>query len=452
MKSKRPLKSKRTSKKRSGKRRHGNCKRRSVRKRSSKLTFDGMKRGADEEAVATLKKQRPLPGLLIKDTLISKISGPVAISILQPTKEFHKSHKAPIFILFGDQHYSRRNLCEPCECDEVTDCCYPVYSHKFLKLIDEVAKDHVVHFSVEDDLNDSDINGIIDDKSEEPFFSYGPAHTPLEELLVPLQPCYSRTLKEKDTELYNSRCPTQHILWHKANIREFSNSVYKVINLFIDLIDEINYEAFCSVLEEIKKNPFHPILKHAVKPNFETVLLIATHIDGKTANPILKQIQKMPDKQKEQWLVYYDKYYEFAAPSLHTLQDVEDIFNMLNKLVQNEWDDYEIAVAFDILKYNIYKAKKLAQYFIDYNSVALDLYFLTRSFKRTEETKNPLISIGYFGNRHIQYLNDFLILFMGYSMTFYSNEENEDNKKKSDRCQKITQRVDLNAMISELTS
>jgi hypothetical protein len=44
-----------------------------------------------------------------------------------------------------------------------------------------------------------------------------------------------------------------------------------------------------------------------------------------------------------------------------------------------------------------------------YNAMALDLYFLTRSFKTTSDNTNPLISIGYFGRNHVDNLRHFLV-------------------------------------------
>ena len=101
------------------------------------------------------------PGILIDDTLISRISGPVNLSILIPKKEFHKSHKAPIFILFGDDHFSFKNMCDECLCiNKDKSCCYEIFSKDFLKIIDNVAAKHIVYFSTESGLSNKDKSSL----------------------------------------------------------------------------------------------------------------------------------------------------------------------------------------------------------------------------------------------------------------------------------------------------
>ena len=67
-------------------------------------------------------------GLHINNNIvIKKISGPVSMTILKPKdetvkyfREFKNPIYAPIFILFGDVHESRTNLCN-CE-DDIKTC------------------------------------------------------------------------------------------------------------------------------------------------------------------------------------------------------------------------------------------------------------------------------------------------------------------------------------------
>ena len=82
-------------------------------------------------------------GIKIFDTNINKISGPNCIYMLKPKLTCIKNMKKlnvipPIFILFGDDHTNDKYQCINCSCENSKDCCYPIYSDKFLKLLDSL--------------------------------------------------------------------------------------------------------------------------------------------------------------------------------------------------------------------------------------------------------------------------------------------------------------------------
>jgi len=68
-------------------------------------------------------------GLIINNTIIKKISGPVSFYLLVPHKK-----EFPTILLFGDIHFSNLNICS--ECDEKNNC-YPIWSTEFLSILDK---------------------------------------------------------------------------------------------------------------------------------------------------------------------------------------------------------------------------------------------------------------------------------------------------------------------------
>jgi hypothetical protein len=85
-------------------------------------------------------------GLIINGKTIEKISGPITFTLLVPKykceeiKQFNECGiHPPIVILFGDYHFSRSNLCKNCKEENK---CYNIWGVKFLKLLDDVAKEN----------------------------------------------------------------------------------------------------------------------------------------------------------------------------------------------------------------------------------------------------------------------------------------------------------------------
>ena len=79
---------------------------------------------------------------------------------------------------------------------------------------------------------------------------------------------------------------------------------------------------------------------------------------------------------------------------------------------------------------------------MDLVSTELDLYFLLRSFKTPKDSKNPLISIGYFGEAHIQNITLFLKDKLNYEPVYYQYDGDND------RCLEIKKHIDLNKIIN----
>jgi len=407
---------------------------------------------------SSLRRNDGEPGLLINGTLVSSISGPVSMHILKPTKEFHESHKAPIFILFGDQHNSDENLCTECECSvDNKSCCYEIYSDKFLLLLDEVAKRNTVYFSTESGVAKnhqehlSEATKLIKSIPQERkniLFKY-----PLRKLSVEQSACYSQS---PETRNY---CPTKHMIWHNADARQFENK-YDIDAYMLDFyylfnyannLDNFNVQQTLDKL--ISKPEYLEILSKFLEPNFY-------QIKNQTGlSPYKKQINKMEEKDMNEWNIYVDTYYEKFSKYQYALSEKEKKYLLeIVEAIKEYKDDKEISKILNLIDK---KRKDLNRKFfaisetiLRFNLVSLDLYFLTRSFKTTSDGKNPLISIGYFGALHSKNIRDFLFNNMrNYEIVYNVDvDEEQQDTHLANRCLPINKFVNLDGMIEELTS
>jgi len=98
--------------------------------------------------------QAPTNGLNINGTLVSSISGPVSFCYLKPNKTVYEKGNAryfPLIIMFGDTHRKMTGICEQCVCSvKYKSCCYALDDPSFLGLLDTLADNkHPVDFYTE---------------------------------------------------------------------------------------------------------------------------------------------------------------------------------------------------------------------------------------------------------------------------------------------------------------
>ena len=101
---------------------------------------------------------------IIGNKPISRVSGPVRVTVLKPNDDLRNRFKdegarLPYIVIFGDHHFDRENNCEGCECKtnwitgkgwENKECCYEIDDPEFLKLFDGVAsKNYPIDFYTE---------------------------------------------------------------------------------------------------------------------------------------------------------------------------------------------------------------------------------------------------------------------------------------------------------------
>ena len=368
--------------------------------------------------------------------------------------KFHKEFKAPIFILFGDIHFSRENICTDCTCktDVEKSCCYEVYSNDFLKLIDKIASDpkYPVDFSIEAGLHSVSLESLDKDSSyanvrafvDSSILEANVQNTPMKLLRERIFTCYLRNVKEKKLEYYKNNCPTINIRWQLADTRQvnvkegfnykynFGKFMHDIMFFFhfiynTDVITTENFKEFLknrfdNIKHFINKTEYHEALKHIFDKDYYK------YID-KDTSLVFKQLKKLPKEEQKIWEKWIEEYYKY----LHEIYIKRQPILLNIDFLKNKYDDYiEYLIEFLEIYYgnhphisaenifNVYLimikdiSKQLAMLiflrFIEITSGELDLYFILRSFKKPEGSNNPLISIGYFGADHCRFISYFL--------------------------------------------
>ena len=442
--------------------------------------------------------------ITISNKNINSFSGPVSLYILKPKDSFFvKMQKqgiyAPIFMLFGDMHFSDKNLCNNCNCkhdDNIESCCIPIYSDEFFTLLNNTTtKKFPIDFyfegadlkflkgkTTENDKDDLE-NALENDKS------------PLGIVRNTMIFCKDIDNKEK------TKCKTiSNLRIHYGDSRN-NNSFKKTFERFsartfkddIEGIlrqrkysETINYNFYTRSLinRNYGKNPCKGInsdkdkivylnaLRYIYTPNFFEHINIP---EIKKNSLVFKQLNKMDPKLQEYWLNMISKYFYNVYLNCKTIFGIEKEYNeFINKIIdfmifclenykeQDEIADYE---AFDLQQE--YFVKNLQKYLKDLPSDLtdkithlstslfapfLDLYTLLRSFKKPENNINSILNVCYFGSEHCENMSYFLKNIMqDYELIYEKNNRNyftKNNTEKVNRCLTIDKDVNIDEILN----
>ena len=404
--------------------------------------------------------------MLIKDKKIERISGPVSFALLKPKKFIFDELKKegvhlPIFMLFGDEHFSTEKQCEKCTCDGSSSykgCCMPIYSNEFLRLIDSMATtEYPIDFGIEG------FNLIEDKKTFKQYgelagelFKQHKSKDIMEKIRENITICYQRELR--GTELYEKYCPTKNIRWHYMDARQAYGSKYNLESLLtmdgIQTLDEQIFNTIYNNKKQLKKDI------DKIKANFNSEDLWKSILRLKIQfidNPkeaiesyfymgenlknslVLKQINKLSNSLKDldfwkkaisDYFIYVlkeekDHYYNIFIRYLDDpLKEIaEGRIYYYNLLINDDIDGL-----FELISQNSRTAFKLAKIGSDLNesegSFFLDIYYILRSFKIPKGDKNPFLSILYSGHFHTRNIKYFLTNIIKY----YEIVEEVENK------------------------
>lgn len=158
---------------------------------------------------------------------IHSISGPVSMYVLHKPGSKHKqTTKHPVFLLFGDKHFSRENACEPCTCPTATTttqgpsprrCCVKLTDvEEFIQPLDELAQNY----------------GPFDIYAERMFLPQE-AHAHVQKNFLGdfigvddkrIDDCYLRGLRKTSGSTTDDKCQTsKKIRWHGGDVRQTTN-------------------------------------------------------------------------------------------------------------------------------------------------------------------------------------------------------------------------------------
>jgi len=412
---------------------------------------------------------------------------------------------APVFMIFGDIHRSNEEMCTDCNCNiHDSGCCYKVYEDKFLKLLDKIPKlpKFNVDFSMENDIDE--ITGdLYYVKYLGEQYQEGKENAYVLRLLRErILGCYSKKLKINQPKEYKKYCPTQNIRWHSVDTRfteyigkstwEYflGSELPKLLHFFTPRTDK-NKDTWSN---ELKENLDSMLYKADGTADITKLNYLRDSLDLFTDNDnyykkfiankenslICKQISKMKNVSiQNQWYDWIKKYFSYKKNSTGVKVDkiiIESWNNFINFLIsyseisgpdKESRTQAQIKYINSIYEKNVdfFTDEKLNEFnfmpfytedkkgityydinsLISMNTTLLDLYYLTRMFKKPTNDYNPLLSIGYFGMKHSQDINYFLLNITGLYEDVYTESNIVDDKQF--RCLQIKEHINLDEIL-----
>jgi len=430
------------------------------------------------EEKAEPHRTKPEKGIRIADTIIDRISGPISIYYLKPSKQVAAAnlHFFPSIMLFGDEHFSKANACGNCTKGA---CCYTITDTPFLKLIDTLASKYPIDFYTETTFLGF-YTGFKDGFMEK--FTSGDFVS-----------CYHKTLRNTSFD----KCPTKYIRWHAADSRymdikaqkdyhpnfpdpktkkilkkseikiskKYMNIAYiepqiayiiQLLNVIIKFT--VDNDLFMKSYYISKLSKYIRLTVFNTIENFIQFLQNAVDNGRLDINKLTKNIFSMMNINNS--IIYK----QIAKQTFEPFKQTSYWENLFNITVdQNDYITYTISTikipSFTVMlqliveMYDLTKSKHNIENLIHLNnlfevlnkyrnSFFLDLYMITRMLKQPDGGRRSYLSFGYFGNYHVSNIKKLLV-----NTGFYVVDKMRDGPHvigNTSRCINIDFSIDLN--------
>ena len=443
--------------------------------------------------------------ITINKKSIHQISGPTCISILVPNQETSEiassslSVKLPVFILFGDEHFSYKNMCTNCDSK---DSCYTISSSELLKQFDRKATETLpIDIYVEGDfLTKSFLQQLSKNKLQ--ITNEKKTSGPLSEMLKHHLTCYNRYIRINDPAKYKMECPTKQLRWHFADIRQLTtdfptkymietwlSSCQDFVKLIFESVREKQHKNdFLSLIHEFKNIVFTNWLQSDVERFNFLFGLLKAQIDPSKVDTFLslyteqtwfksllmKQVRKLSKSSKYKlsfWKATFEQYYKGQIVQL-AIKDLKNSLllfspekvesslveyaNILDCLKECMLEQTECSTLYTRIQsfqeqFHPYIGQSIDGYLLALNSWFLDMYFIARCFKKPKGSNNAILNIGYFGQAHTENLLTYLTKVFHYDVVYHSapvypNVKDTDTTSAYERkrCIEIPSYVDIN--------
>jgi hypothetical protein len=419
------------------------CRKKSIRK------LKDIAEKAEKAEPHRTKPEQGSNGIHIGDTIIDRISGPISIYYLTPSKQVSAENLLffPSIVLFGDEHFSKTNVCERCNCTKGKGaCCYTITDTPFLQCIDTLASKYPIDFYTETAFLGSNVGfkgGFMETFTSGDFVS-----------------CYHKTLRNTSFD----KCPTKYIRWHAADSRHMDIQVDldKGVHFPDPITKKLLNKSKLKISEKYMNTSYiepqisyiiqhlSPIIKSTLDNNtfaksyyisklskyirqtvFTTidkfVHFLQTAVDNnrfdinKLTNGIFsmmnmnnsiiyKQIAKQTFEPFKQ-ISYWENLFNTTLDQNDTLkQKISTIkmpsFIVMLQLILGTHNFTESQLNIEILNH----LNDLFEVLNSYRHLFfLDLYMITRMLKQPDGGRRSYLSFGYFGNYHVKNIQNLLV-------------------------------------------
>lgn len=393
--------------------------------------------------------------------VLNRLSGPTMLYYLKPDPALVAEYRRlgvhlPLILLFGDQHADAHGLCTSCTClssPSATPCCMTVYNMRWIQAIDQLAAHYPIDFFTESSSPEDQASSRVRFNSTDILF-----HRFLDRKA---KACHNKTLRSRPS--YEFKCPTESIRWHYTDVRMMRKTLEgKVSRLVIqqflldmsiirdtfhrqpvssrrffgaflqDELDDILHQRsptlhaanevirsfLLSILStDLSSNNTDGILHQCISDMINTFWASFREHMGTEVSLIEKQIQKMPlhtpfqdwgmwiDLLRTQWMerdvliqaleeffqLWYDyPYSEDFMDLLTRYLGGESLPHVDPSMLREGWEEFKTL------------CEALDTVFVVFNTMVMDLYYLTRMLKPPQGNDSPVLSLGFFGSMHVQ--------------------------------------------------
>ena len=397
--------------------------------------------------------------LTIDKKKIDLISGPVSMHILDPTPKYLELFpKAPIYILFGDHHFSDSGYCT-LQNDDERIVHFNVFDKAFLQLFNDEVETNIIDLYLEGGAKTHDFSKENNFRTENASGRIGA----MKELWKLFRECYSNTRMEREPAKESGCGNIKNIRWQSSDIRCFGQyEEYEIIQSeFENFARTKHRHTGEDLILEFKKIIG---LNVYFKGYVEYILLTQEEFIKKylydDKSLIVKQLNKIKNQVQRDYLISMFENYIKTEYNKFTEDELKE-FMIFNKAMIR-MSNYDLSKEYNEACENVYTfiSNESFSIYLDFNlhlfTLLPDLYILARSHKymtqtkeddSKEEIKYPLVNIVYYGDYHV----DNLVTCLGRNYNVrktYSTKE--DDSLYGTRCLGIVEDFDLNAMITQL--
>lgn len=357
---------------------------------------------------------------------VNVLSGPVSMYYLFPTVD-----GLPIVLLFGDYHFSVKNMAQ--ECDE-EDGCYTVYSDSFLLALDQLANEYPVDFYLEfiKDHPTALVDNVMAGRLKHKVYG-----------------CLD--VKKRSSALYEEACPTRNIRFHYTDVRFNPNYIESEIVAI--------YQPYFESLPLIGSVLKTPNASPTILESFHSICVLVgrTGRANKQVGDILydivedkksicgKQIRNVPLQ------IAWKRIFQFEDADI---ADYKKLYQGQPALVEEVLSAMFESKDLVVRTIHQYIVSLVGKILLIAHSWFLDLYTVARMLKPPRDNTSSYLTLGMFGDRHTQNIVRFLKEEVAYT-SFYEHPTERTNpfgRMEDNVSRKITplRVIDVNSHLKAL--
>lgn len=412
---------------------------------------------------------------IIGNKPISRVSGPVKITVLKPDDDLRNRFKKegarlPYIILYADHHFDRELNCKLCDCNSNGKCCYEIDDPEFLKLFDGVSsKNYPIDFYTEQTyeprISDPKIYELNKDFTRSDKIGY------ISKFIHDYKICYSKDEKEGRTQRYINECPTRDIRWHYIDTRSFTygNSGEARLNNGIIVYYILVKMFFYDPEETVKENTYNFFNKYRNEVTMAIDIInnglefLKDYVTIDSNFLISKQVRKQALEEHRHMDFWYNiikdtinsifKNYFSTSDEPFSVADYSTVISfyvntavLISKpgLSKEDFLEKRKELIDSVRNYNLFdntKANLINMVFYTTKTAMMDIYTVARMLKKPNGTPG-FLSMYYAGEHHTENVKNILVNYFSYKVV---GESDNSNFNEVTRCQSVKD-IDFNIL------